>query len=117
MNRNKFNPHKLDRDGKPYNVVPKRLRVRVYKILHEKIVVQKNNLGGLCVVLANTLHDIDPKYPPFLLSVDTDLLFPEFGEYIVKYTVVKYEGMYRGYEDVGKQEWRRIVLEEIINKI
>lgn len=90
---NKFNPHKTDRHGTKYKVVPKALRKRVYVKLREVNNANEEMMittcfgkhtwdRGLCVSLIEYLREFDESYPPFCDSVDTNLLFPEFGLFI-----------------------------------
>lgn len=102
--KSKFAANKIDRAGKPYTVVPKSQRLKAYKEALE-IVSNPNKLhSGLCILLVHQVGLL------FIDSPDTDLLFPEFGQFIDLYQPTKYVDLY--YTD--KIKWRIKVLKECI---
>ena len=119
MKDNKFNPNKVDRDGKAYKVVPKHLRRKVYDLVLELHINDNDGrrYWGLCVILPNILNEIDNSYPRFMESVDTNLIFPEFGEYVgtktSAYTILFDDQLYH----YNTQQWRLKVMLEIVKKM
>ena len=57
MKTSKFNPHKVDRTGVPYKIIPKEQRLKAYQSSLDAII---NKIGdsneGLCVRL---VHEVD----------------------------------------------------------
>jgi hypothetical protein len=105
MKTSKFNPHKVDRKGDSYKVIPKAQRKKIYQLVLDNMRNGKydNNIG-LCIRLVWEM-DLD-----FTRTPDTDLLFPEFGNCISLYNPTKwvYEFNY------DRIEWRFKVLKYCI---
>ena len=101
---NKFSANKIDSDGRPYKVIPKRKRLAIYKKLLAET-QEFNNEQGLCILLAEKAG------LKFSSSPDSDLLFPEFGEHIDKHSPTKFLNLCNGRITSA---WRIAVLENCI---
>lgn len=105
MKKSKFNPHKVDRKGNSYKVIPKTQRKKIYQSVLDNMRNGKYDCEtGLCIRLVREAG------LNFMETPDTDLLFPEFGNCISRYTPTMwiYEFNY------DRIEWRFKVLEYCI---
>jgi len=103
----KYSPTKRGRMGEPYNVIPKRQRLKTYKAVLDKLKDAPEN--ALCVLLVKEVG-LD-----FMHSTDTDLLFPEFGECIVIYQPTRFKELLTEKGNIT-YKWRVAVLKYCIER-